>query len=68
MTQQEIQSPYLTTDQVAAYLQLSPRTVEKFRLSGKGPDFFKLGGRVYYTLETIKEWANGRRRQSTSAA
>jgi hypothetical protein len=33
---------------------MSPRTLERWRWSGKGPAFVKLGGRVVYRLEVIE--------------
>jgi hypothetical protein len=72
MTQPEIQSPYLDTEAAAKYLQLSPRTLEKYRITGEGPIYFKLGakraGRCFYTIAELQAWADARRRQSTSAA
>ena len=41
---------------------LSPRTLERWRWSGKGPAFVKLGGRVVYRLEVIETFeAEGNR-------
>lgn len=57
---------YLNTDQVAEILQLSPRTIEKFRLTGEGPDFHKFGRRCLYSIEDIERWTESRRRSSTS--
>jgi len=55
------------TAHAAAKLNLSPRTLEKMRLNGTGPRFFKLGRRrVAYSDETIREWLSSRLRRSTS--
>ena len=56
----------LTTQQAAAYLVLSPRTLEKWRVTGEGPPFVKLGRRVAYRREDLREWVESRRRASTS--
>jgi hypothetical protein len=41
------QSPrYLTNDEAAVFLRLSPRTLEKQRVIGGGPRFHKFGRRV----------------------
>lgn len=58
--------PYLTTPQAAALLGLSPRTLERYRVSGEGPPFRKLGRRVRYTRSDIDDWAESCRRRSTS--
>jgi predicted DNA-binding transcriptional regulator AlpA len=55
------------TAHAAAKLNLSPRTLEKMRLNGTGPRFFKLGRRrVAYSDETLREWLTSRLRRSTS--
>lgn len=43
----------LTTHQAAAYLGLSPNTLERWRWSGKGPSYRKLGRAVRYTREDL---------------
>lgn len=57
---------YLKTEDAAARLGLSPRTLEKMRVLGTGPAFFKLGRLVAYTEEILDEWAQSRLRRSTS--
>ena len=41
---------YLTNDEAAEYLRLSPRTLEKQRVIGGGPRFRKFGRRVMYAV------------------
>ncbi|MCY4284144.1 MAG: helix-turn-helix domain-containing protein [Thiotrichales bacterium] len=57
---------YLDTRAAAAHLDLSPRTLDRYRVSGDGPTYFKLGARVRYRLPDIEAWAAARRRRSTS--
>ena len=57
---------YMTTPQVAAYLGLSPRTLESYRTRGVGPAFHVFGGAVRYLLSDVVKWASTRRRHSTS--
>lgn len=57
---------YLTNDEAAAYLQLSPRTLEKQRVVGGGPKFRKFGRRVVYAVEDLESWANARACDTTS--
>jgi hypothetical protein len=59
---------YLTNAEAAAYLKLSPRTLEKHRVIGGGPRFRKLGRRVVYALQDLEGWANLRACESTSDA
>lgn len=61
-----MQPQLLNTDQAAERLRISPRTLEKFRVQGAGPKFFKIGRLVFYSAETIDEWTRSRLRSSTS--
>ena len=60
------QRSYLSTRQAAALLGLSPRTLERYRVTGDGPAFSKLGRRVCYARADLDGWASERRRNSTS--
>ena len=57
---------YLNTREAAAWLGLSPKTLERYRVSGEGPDFHKLGARVRYLLTDLEAWASSRRWTSTT--
>ena len=57
---------YLKTREAAAWLGLSPKTLERYRVSGEGPDFHKFGTRVRYLFEDLEVWASARRWTSTS--
>ncbi len=59
-------SNYLNTREAAAWLSLSPRTLDRYRVSGDGPAFHRFGGRVRYLVADLEEWASARRRASTS--
>lgn len=39
--------------ELAARLKISPRTLERWRWTGEGPAFLKIGGRVVYRLQDI---------------
>ena len=56
----------LTTHEAAAYLRLSPRTLERYRVTGEGPAYVKLGRRVFYERKALDDWLELRRRRSTS--
>ena len=49
---------YLTNDEAADYLRLSPRTLEKQRVLGGGPRFRKFGARVVYAAADLRAWAD----------
>ena len=57
---------YLSTREAAEYLGLSPRTLDRYRVSGDGPVFHRFGGRVRYTRSDLDAWAVARRRVSTA--
>jgi len=57
---------YLTNDEAADYLRLSPRTLEKQRVFGSGPKFRKFGRRVMYAVADLDAWAAERSFASTS--
>jgi excisionase family DNA binding protein len=57
--------PYLTTPQAAAYLGISPRTLEDWRLTGFGPSFMKLGRRVLYRMQDLLDFIEARLRRNT---
>ncbi len=57
---------YLTNDEAAEYLRLSPRTLEKQRVIGNGPKFRKFGRRVMYAVADLDAWADQRSYETTS--
>ena len=57
---------YLGTREAAAFLGLSPRTLDRYRVTGEGPAFHKFGARIRYAQADLEEWASARRRTSTS--
>jgi Helix-turn-helix domain len=66
-------SPYLAQAEAGAFLGLSPRTLERFRVEGRGPTFLKLGPtflklgrRVLYARADLVRWAEAQRRSSTA--
>ncbi len=61
-----ITSRYLTNTEAAAFLTLSPDTLNKLRVIGGGPRFHKLGRRVAYKLADLEKWATRRVYETTS--
>jgi predicted DNA-binding transcriptional regulator AlpA len=66
MPANDLPNRYLRTPEAARFLGLSARTLEKHRTYGTGPVYQKLGGRVVYTLDNLKVWAEIGTRASTS--
>ena len=51
----------LTLDQVAEILQTSPNTVRWWRQLGTGPEFFKIGRRLYTTVGDLRRFIREQR-------
>jgi excisionase family DNA binding protein len=58
--------PLLTQDEAAELLKLSVRTVERLRVSGRGPKFLKIFRSVRYRPADVEQWLASRVRGSTS--
>ena len=52
---------FFTTSEAAAFLTLSPRTLDHYRSTGEGPPFFRLGTSIRYARSDLMEWAWARR-------
>jgi len=59
---------FLDQNAAAEYLGLSPRTLERFRVEGRGPHYRKFGRRVLYARADLVDWADRQIRRSTSDA
>jgi len=56
---------HLNQNDLAARWAISPRTLERWRWTGEGPQFIKIGGRVAYRLEDIEAYEAEQIRQIT---
>lgn len=65
-TEAKSASRYLTNEEAAAYLKLSPHTLNKKRVIGGGPKFRKLGSRVVYAIDDLESWIEARACDTTS--
>jgi predicted site-specific integrase-resolvase len=57
---------HLNQIDLAARWNISHRTLERWRWTGEGPRFVKLGGRVVYRLEDVEEYEREQIRASTA--
>ena len=57
---------FITETEAADYLCQSIRTLQKWRVTGFGPHFYKPGRSVRYRRRDLREWAETRRRRHTS--
>lgn len=60
-------SPYLNTDQAAAYLKLSERLLRRLRRAGKGPVFRRHSRYVQYHIDDLDSWSNDQARRDFEA-
>ena len=59
---------FFDTRRAAAWLCLSARTLDGYRVSGDGPAFHRFGNRVRYRRADLEEWAARRRATTTAEA
>jgi len=50
----------------ASFLGSKPSTLRAWRVKGKGPRFYKIGGKVFYKDGDLNEWIEAQGRSSTS--
>lgn len=50
-------SPFLNTDQAAAYLKISSRLLKRLRRDGKGPVFRRHCRFVQYHIDDLDSWS-----------
>ena len=60
------QLEYMNTKQAAKFLGMGRRTLDRLRMTGDGPPYFKFGHSVRYSRTELQAWAQTRRRVSTS--
>jgi DNA-binding transcriptional MerR regulator len=56
----------LTEIEAAGILNVSPRTLQQWRVKGGGPPFQKLGAAVRYDPDALAAWINAQTRSNTS--
>lgn len=57
---------FITETDAADYLCQSVRTLQKWRVTGYGPQFYKPGRSVRYRRRDLRAWAESRMRKNTS--
>jgi hypothetical protein len=51
-------SPFLNTDQAAAYLKMSSRLLKRLRRVGKGPIFRRHSRYIQYHIDDLDAWSD----------
>lgn len=57
---------YITQTQLAELIDVSERSLERWRVEGCGPAFVKAGRKPLYNIIDVDEWLAASRRRSTS--
>ena len=57
---------FFTQAQLSDQLNISKRTLERFRSEGKGPKYYKMGRRVLYASKDVEEYLQQHQFGSTS--
>jgi len=57
---------FLSESQVADLICQSVRTIQKWRVTGYGPAFYKFGRSVRYRRSEVADWIEMRRKAHTS--
>jgi len=57
----------LPVDDAAAYLSLSRATLDKWRVQGGGPEFVRIGRRIFYRRNVLEKFISGKTYPHTSA-
>jgi len=57
---------HLNQTELADRWNISHRTLERWRWTGEGPTFLKIGGRVVYRLEDVEAFEAEQTRKSTA--
>ena len=58
-------SRYLGPEAAAAYLGVSPKTLQRMRVTGEGPRYVKVRRRVIYDRLDLDDWTGKRKRRFT---
>ena len=59
---------YLGPEEAAEYLALSPKTLQRMRVTGEGPPYVKVRRRVIYDRLDLDDWTAKRKRRFTGEA
>jgi len=62
------QRGYRSEVDAADYMGLAPSTMRAWRVRGRGPRYYKIGGRVFYKQDDLDAWIEAQVHCSTSEA
>ena len=60
------QRGYRCETDAADYVGSKPSTLRAWRVRGRGPRYYKIGGKVFYRESDLDAWIESQARESTS--
>lgn len=57
---------FFSEKDAASFLGSKPSTLRAWRVKGKGPRYYKIGGKVFYREGDLSAWIEAQARSSTS--
>ena len=60
------ETTFLTAPEAGAFLEMSHKTLDGYRVGGGGPAFHRFGNRVVYARFDLEAWVRARRRRRGS--
>lgn len=64
----DLESEYLTSDEVSDWLKVSRRTLHRWARLRQGPPSVKVGRAVYYRRASVEQWLLSLEEQTVSGA
>jgi hypothetical protein len=58
---------YFAPAELAAELNVCPKTLDRWRIEGTGPPITKIGRRTYYSRSGVATWLRTREKRSRTA-
>jgi hypothetical protein len=59
---------FLTEKEFATIIRRSPETIRQWRRSGRGPRWIKIGGRILYEADSVKDFLRAAARSPGGSA
>lgn len=66
MANTEVLSDYLAEAALATQLEMSPRTLQRWRRLRTGPTPTMIGNKIYYHVDDLKVWLRAQRQESAA--
>jgi predicted site-specific integrase-resolvase len=67
MQPKSILNEYWPPDELAAELNVCTKTLDRWRVEGKGPPITKIGRRTFYSKTSVASWLRAREQRNQAA-